>query len=148
MSAWIVSKGHIDVLVQALIVEGLIRPDQASEYGQLLWKENHHSVDVRYREENEVPVYEFSGIEAPLADGAVHHAIRCYHYQCMEWEGFEDEPGMRFILELERIIDERHPADGDGDRFGGEDWPWGFDSIEQAVDRAQAKEVRGAPTPE
>ena len=50
MSAWIVSKGHIDVLVNGLLQHGLISPKEIAQTGQLLWRENHLSVNDRYAE--------------------------------------------------------------------------------------------------
>jgi hypothetical protein len=38
MSAWIVSRAHIDVLVNGLIQYDLIKPGQASAVGRDLWQ--------------------------------------------------------------------------------------------------------------
>lgn len=71
MSAWVVSKRHIDILVQSAIVGATdserdwlhvgqdfsywhdgarhkVTYKNASEVGQMLWNENHYSVDYRY----------------------------------------------------------------------------------------------------
>lgn len=147
MSAWIVSQGHIDVLVQGLIAEGIITPREANAWGRRLWEENRHSVAIRYPADAdgewpgpigltraEIAGYLFRGVEAPLADGAVLAAIHCLEYQCAEWAGYEDEPGIVAVEILRRRIEDRHPAGWEGWR----EWPWGFEDVTEAIDRTPA----------
>jgi len=86
VSAWIVSKAHIDVLVQAGITHGLVllSPGTPDAVGTMLWTENHASVNYRYSERTEVPEYRFEGVEAPLDDLVVVKATFCYEYQACE----------------------------------------------------------------
>lgn len=77
MSAWIVSKRHIDVLVAGVLEAGgfrhrgkfitVIEDDgvydgeaecmTANEVGRLLWSENHKSINARYNERTRTPNY-------------------------------------------------------------------------------------------
>lgn len=68
MSAWIVSKAHIDVLVAGLIEAGGYRhretwvpvtEENASEVGLMLWRENHKSINYRYSARQRTPAYTF-----------------------------------------------------------------------------------------
>lgn len=50
MSAWIVSKLHIDVVVQALTQGEIVVDRTADEVGQALWQENLNSIHYRYED--------------------------------------------------------------------------------------------------
>jgi len=145
MSAWIVTQAHIDVLVQAGIVAGLVdlRSDSPDEVGSMLWDENHAQVNYRYGEQTPTPDYTFSGIEAPLDPIVVCKAIACIEYQCWEdTDRWERSEAKRYCdLLLARL----HAAHGQGafDPDNPDSWardqraydraPWGIDSIEQAI---------------
>lgn len=136
MSAWIVSKGHVDAIVQQLIVDGLITLDQADATGRMLWDENHYSISVRYGEDAQTPDYKFEGVEAPLSDGVILACIHCLDSQCAEWQGYDQTPGMKLIERLRRVICQRHGiTDPDNDGPLWADAPWGIDSIEEAIAR-------------
>ena len=90
MSAFIVPKGQIDALVQSLIVEGVITPRRRNEVGQLLWHENHLSLQARYGDEPNTPEYTAEIIEAPLDDLKVWRLLDCYDYQTCEHEGWRE----------------------------------------------------------
>ena len=81
MSAWIVSQAHIDVLVLAGVqyatpydVSADLRrgpnPTGLTAAGVDLWAENHRSVNFRYDEHTEPPVY-----SAPTAEGSVAFGV-------------------------------------------------------------------------
>lgn len=53
MSAWIVSKEHIDVLVQALAEGEIVVDIEPSEIGRILWRENLYSIWARYPDTKE-----------------------------------------------------------------------------------------------
>lgn len=142
MSAWIVSKAHVDVLVQAGINEGLVllSPGTPTAVGRMLWTENHVSVNYRYDETTEVPNYEFRGVEAPLDDVAVIKAISCAEYQSCEHAAWEESEACRYLDNLSERIATRlgvsrddlfEWARSDHDRWTAA--PWGIDCIEQAV---------------
>lgn len=150
MSAWIVSKGHIDCLVQASIAERLTAPHEANETGRMLWQECFNSVVYRYPNDGDgerpgprdfrdadVDDYEFRGVEAPLDDAIVVWQIHCYDYQSCEHPEWETSDARELVLKLEAVIDARHAAEGDSWHYNApstQGWhPWGIDSIEQAV---------------
>lgn len=142
MSAWIVSKGHVDALVQQMIVDGLITLDQADATGKMLWDENHYGVNVRYRGHEPTPDYKFEGVEARLDDIVILAQIHCLNYQCAEWQGYENQPGMQLIKRLRTRICDRHgvePGDVDSDYHLWRDAPWGIDSIEEAIAQSEAR---------
>lgn len=133
---WIVTKAHIDALVQQMIVDGVIHASEADSTGTRLWAENHHSVSVRYREDCQAPDYKFKGIEARLDDGVILALIHCLDYQCCEWDGYENETGMQLIQRLRGRICRRHGInDVQDDQSLWANAPWGIDSIEEAIAR-------------
>jgi hypothetical protein len=92
MSAWIVSKAHIDAMVQGAIRLEIIPQAEADTFGAFLWKENHKSINARYGERSKAPPYKFAPRPSDLTPGALLKTIDCYSYQSCEhygWEGSE-----------------------------------------------------------
>lgn len=155
MSVWVVSKGHIDCIVQSLVVEGVIQIDQATIVGRSLWLANRESFLERYEGRHardnvslaKLKAYRFEGIEAPLNDAIVYWEAQCWEYQCDEWSGFAASAQLELVRQLaDRIEARRAPASVGHFRdysIGNDDWvkeynggpkpPWGLNSIEQAV---------------
>lgn len=135
MSAWIVSKAHIDCLVQAMVVEGIVPLDKATVTGRELWRENHRSINYRYNERQRTPAYEFSGIEAPLDDWTVFKQISCYGYQTCERPDWEKSRSYRLTEKLAAVILARLGVTRESvyDHPGWADGPWGIDRIEEAI---------------
>jgi hypothetical protein len=127
MSAWIVPRVHIDVLVQALINEGVIGFDEGDRVGGQLWSENHYSVNCRYGERTKRPPYRFEPFNRPLNDAVVFKAISCFDYQCMEYDGYDRKPGIRKLHKLKaRMIERLHiePFTDDYGRTDDGSWRW------------------------
>ena len=101
MSAWIVSKKHIDVLVAAADL-----PTQAerNELGQLLWDENHKSVNYRYTEQRPTPRYTFTAPPAPLNTPTILKQINCLDYQSCEHEGWGSSKAFAWLKKLEEML--------------------------------------------
>jgi hypothetical protein len=145
MSAWIVTKGHIDCLVQALINEGIILRGQADRAGQALWQENHNSVNFRYREDTECPEYHFEGTDQPLDDIVVWRQLDCFDYQTCEHPEWHDHTNWARSLHdrLEGKYRIRYGGGSDdsshtvADRLRRESihrpLPWGINDISEAV---------------
>lgn len=133
MSAWIVSKTHIDALVHAGIDAEMVRPDEADEFGRMLWRENLASVAHRYPYDKDgerpgpisfrdadVDTYTFEYLDggpgaSRKAPGVVYMAAACYDYQTCkhpEYDGSKAELFARALCKLTEDI--RHD--------GG---PWG-----------------------
>lgn len=141
MSAWLVEKGHIDVLVQAAFVEGLLPhyAEDANALGKLLWRENHLSLNARYGDPvpDEID-YTFEGVEAPLDDTHLSAAVHCYDYQtCEHGEAYTQSAAFRLCEQLLECIAERHDgkdpysvAAAAGRR---DTYKWGYNSVLEAV---------------
>lgn len=138
MSAWIVSKGHIDAIVQLAIVEQQIGPSEANAVGAMLWAENHASVNYRYNEDTPVPDYAFRGVEAPLDDWIMLKQLECYDYQSCEHPQWAASAGRALVGKLEDRLLRRL---GINPR-GSESYvaaPWGINEIEEAIAKAVAR---------
>lgn len=101
MSAFTVTKRHIDVLVAAMHAKK-ITTMSAVKLGAMLWGENYASVNARYRTEYKAPPYKF---EIPLAKHmepvCVLKQVRCYSYQSCEHDGWETSKAFAFCEVLE-----------------------------------------------
>lgn len=142
MSAWIVSKGHIDALVQGLVVEGLVEMSNAKQIGQMLWDENHASINYRYSEDSSAPEYEPEMIEAQLNDAILARQIACYGYQSCEHPEWETSEAYRLVSTLEGVLTLRNAPDSAPDERNwtysyeakhGVHLPWGINSIQACV---------------
>lgn len=149
MSAWIVSKAHIDALVQEMIAREMIEPNAARVVGYELWEENRRSVAARYPGDGDgewpgpiglkiadIAGYQFEGIEAPLHPDAMVHAVHCYNYQSCEHPGWDNSLACRWMEELEASIHKQLGTTLDGwrDNARSHGWPWGIVAIEQVID--------------
>jgi hypothetical protein len=122
MSAWIVSKAHIDVLVHALGVREMfpegMDPDAV---GTMLWQECHDSVNYRYSESTPTPPYVYTAPPAEWTPGDLLHQIACYHYQSCEHPGWDTSTAKALTTALEQVL-ERAGATRESK---GNDTPWG-----------------------
>jgi len=105
MSAWIVSKKHIDLLVAAAGSVGMV-PGNPHQLGQELWHENHLSVNYRYGEDTLTPPYQFTPEPNKSIDlVVVLKNLGCYSYQSCEHTGWETSASFKFCEELKaRVI--------------------------------------------
>lgn len=135
MSAWIVSKAHIDCLVQAMIADGLVPMEKATAIGRELWSENHRSINYRYGERGKRPPYEFRGVEAPLDDWVVFKQAHCYDYQTCEHPTYEKSRSHRLITALCEKIMPRLGVTSENyhEHPGWQGGPWGIERIKQAI---------------
>ena len=102
MSAFVVSKSHIDSLIAAAMV---LRRDyldfcKLDEIGQMLWNENHKSVNSRYNEKTAVPVYHYTGRPNHLTPVEVLKAVACLEYQSCEHEGWGESQAKKWLAAL------------------------------------------------
>ncbi|GAA2678959.1 MULTISPECIES: hypothetical protein [Actinosynnema] len=149
MSAWVVSSGHIDVLVHALAQYGVVPSDLGAvrfrELGQALWSENHKSVNHRYREDTRTPRYELHTTEATLDPIVVLKAVACFEYQSCEHPSWPDSEAHDLMEALHIAVLERHPDLGErvkgpfGETYryktlpAWESAPWGIDVLEDVI---------------
>ena len=89
MSAFTVSKEHIDSMVYALDLDGKMRDQETRNIiGQILWDENYKSVNARYSGKDEAPKYVFTTPEKPYSLYEAYKNCRCYNYQSCESENY------------------------------------------------------------
>jgi hypothetical protein len=129
MSAWIVSKTHIDYMVTAIIAAELTdkSPD---ELGRMLWAECLASVAYRYPgdtgngdrpgpvdfRDSDVDVYTWT--ETPvLTGGALGKTLGCYRYQSCEHPGWDGSEAAQITGKLYATV-EGQPDDNNT--------PWGW----------------------
>jgi hypothetical protein len=144
MSAWVVTKHHIDVLVSAAIERGiavkfapvgalvLVTPENARFVGRMLLRENIASVVHRYSLSGtdeaieylrHLVRYNFTFYPA-IRPSAVAQALSCYDYQSCEHDGYESSAAAFFVSQLSASLGDQQGTDAD---------PWGFDSEDEVL---------------
>ena len=109
MSAYVVDKETIDTLIAGALRAKLFGEDEATEKGQMLWRENVISVSYRYnlptrdatelaQYEGDVEAYEY----APCAPTGqeIDAAIGCLDYQSCEHDGWEESAAHALLANL------------------------------------------------
>jgi hypothetical protein len=143
MSAWVVSKAHIDALVNAAAQFGVIASKgEANAAGRLLWAENVRSVNYRYDEESEPPEYKIQTTEAAFRAAAVLRVLDCYEYQSCECPDWEKSQAFAWCARLRAAALGRLPAEATEQVQDGpfrvqryttwpeyKQTPWGIDSL-------------------
>lgn len=133
MSAWIVTKTHIDYLLTAAITlapEGLefgrcrLSPETASAIGQHLWRENYRSVNYRYERRGRCPAYTFKPYagDVPFTPATVWKEVGCYGYQTCERPDYPKSIAYTFVKALESLLG---PEPEDDPEWAAA--PWGID---------------------
>lgn len=129
MSAYLVSKQNIDVLVSGLILHDVWIPTTnklAKEMdpdvlGRVLWAENVASLIYRYRDDMSdymfVPEYKFSGVPN-LTPGMIAKIMHCYEYQSCEHPTWEQSDAYKIITALAHELLKSLP--------GYNEAPWGM----------------------
>lgn len=131
MSAWIVSRAHIDVLVQALTADAGLTPGTPDEIGRELWAENLASVAYRYPRDtdgdrpgplefrdSDVETYTYREPAKVIPDAGILMAVDCYTYQSCEHPGWNKSRAVKWMDTLKM----RHATAESLDKY-----PWGFD---------------------
>jgi hypothetical protein len=101
VSAWIVDRAHIDVLVQGLAESETVTEVDPDALGQELWRENLASVAYRYPRDGDgerpgpidfrdadVDEYVYRRPSAKIDPQALLVALGCYDYQSCEHPGW------------------------------------------------------------
>jgi len=117
MSCYIVSDETISVLAKAFVDYGVdYRADNYSpqntviimmntlrkEIGQSLLEQNYKSYNYRYREENSVPVFNYTDIE--INEGLVYGCIRDFYVQASEDPDFYDSDMYYSLRDLQEQL--------------------------------------------
>lgn len=136
MSAWIVDKEHIDMMVTAIIRSEIVQVSaEPDEIGRQLWAENVKSIHARYPDtaENDcdypgpcdftsldVDLYHYE--PTPLLDvTGLANAFRCYDYQTCEHDDYRTGAIAPLVVQMAEAL-EAHP-DYDEHRTS-RDVPW------------------------
>ena len=137
MSAWIVSKNHIDVLVTWAIKVDLqikyngniyIADIHSAEFiGRNLWLENYRSINCRYRENGIAPEYHYE--PSTIIDIVImFKQLGCYDYQSCECCDYETTFAYAFVKAAMREMEDRGCTH---EKVSGlleyENAPWGID---------------------
>jgi len=110
MSAWILSKHHIDAILTAYKNWSIDRPgfEALDTLGQKLTNENYKSVNHRYGEEKKPPEYKFE-VTKPYNPLQIVKAIHCLDYQSCEHPGWARSKAKKFLERMEHTAVSRHP---------------------------------------
>ena len=151
MSAWIVSKEHIDYLITAGLsldqfgVSWRVGPNRvkltlenATQIGRLLWIENLKSVACRYPDDkgngdrpgygdqdDTIEQYRYARSRNAVSVVQALKAIHCYEYQSCEHRQWERSQAKRFCTSLESSLVRNVP--------GYDEATWGVDEPEVAA---------------
>ena len=130
MSAWVVHRNHIHLLVRGLTESEIVTYPEPDEIGRALWRENLRSVDYRYdRNERRVPfrfrdgqvhTYTYVRPRGALDRDALVKQARCYRCQSCEHPQWSDSDAARWIDDLIRRLNAA------GHQGESDDIPWGW----------------------
>lgn len=132
MSAWLVSKRHVDAVVSTAIAHRAIDRSEADVTGSMLWGANADNLAYLYSdldddERNPGP-YRFDPY--PIEDPDVaHKAVQCLDYQSCDQKAWNESLAGRLLATLAETIAASIGTTPDGmyDRPGWETAPWGID---------------------
>ena len=148
MSAWVVARAHIDVLVLAGVQFGVpydpacrqpVGPAVLAAAGAELWGENVRSVNHRYGEDDQAEEYPAPAAEVVLDAVAVVKAVDCYVYQSCEHPDWAATRAANYCARLRDAamtgLPLAAPQPGERRRYpvGYDAAPWGIDDLAQAA---------------
>lgn len=119
MSAFLVTKNHIDYIVTAALSARYMRVENETAFGQMLLTENHKSVNARYNEVNAAVPYRFTRSPGKIDPVVALKAIHCLQYQSCETDGWKDSEACKLLEQLEGEMIRLLP--------GYEEAPWAID---------------------
>jgi hypothetical protein len=143
MSAWIVSRDHIDLLLTAAAAWEVTAPGETDQTGRVLWKENLASVAYRYPHDRDgdrpgpidfrdrhVDTYRFQPYPGPVDPEVVAAAAASLAYQSCEHPGWSSSAAYRWITHLHEqatarvaaYLDEYGPVDPKRQTRGEQGW--------------------------
>lgn len=142
MSAWIVSRAHIDSLVLAGVQFGVIEeptPQKLTALGVDLWAENHRSVSYCCDHGYQAPPYTAPMAEVVLDRVAVVKLVDCIVYQSCEHPAWTGSAAAGYCRRLrvaamgELPLPHRQGGGATTYPLGWEDAPWGIHHLADAA---------------
>lgn len=140
MSAWLVTDTHISALTQAAVQYQIIHPDQRLELAQRMKQNNLLALHHRYRDDappddfTEIEI-DLTTVEAPLRPDVLVDGFRCWDYQCMEYDGYNERIEYKLMGQLVAKLHEQHVIHK-SDRWGIDSWDQVIDTREMGVQLA------------
>ncbi|GAA0547375.1 hypothetical protein GCM10010172_31450 [Paractinoplanes ferrugineus] len=143
MSAWIVSRDHLDLLLTAALAWEITPPGEADETGRMLWKENLVSVAYPYPYDRDgdrpgpidfrdrhVGTYRFQPYPGPVDPEVVAAAGASLAYQSCEHPGWTSSTAYRWTTHLRAqatarvaaYLDEHGPVNPKRQTRGEQGW--------------------------
>jgi hypothetical protein len=122
MSAWIVSRDHLDLLLTAALAWNLITAERADQTGRLLWTENLTSVAYRYPaargqrpgpldfRDRDVDAYRFQPYPGRIDPEVVAAAAESLECQSCEHRQWRTSTARRWVTRLAQHARARIPA--------------------------------------
>ncbi len=123
MSAWIVSRDHLDLLLTAAQAWGITNAEHADDTGRMLWKENLDSVAFRYPGDRDgdrpgpedfrdrhVDTYRFQPYPGLVDPEVVAAAAASLSYQSCEHPGWAASDARRWVTALRERAATRTPG--------------------------------------
>lgn len=111
MSAFVVSKKHIDALVTAAVTRNAYikidgewveaQPQHANLIGQTLWNENYRSVNARYNESEKAPEYHWTQVNVSAVQ--VIKAVHCLDYQSCETDDWNTTQAYQILKAIKNV---------------------------------------------
>jgi hypothetical protein len=130
MSAYLVTDSTIDVIVHAAVKYGVITAASADAVGTAIKHQNRYALHCRYGDElPAVTEYAFTAFSRKVQRITIDSCIRCWNYQCSEFEGCDETAISRLIQLVRERNAARIPAYDEAAVRG----PWGVDNHEQAM---------------
>ena len=121
MSAWIVSRDHLDLLLTAAVAWELAAPDDTDRLGRMLWTQNLASVAYRYPADRDgdspsdvrdrrAATYRFRRYPGRIDPQVVATAADSFTYQSCEHPGWVASPARDWVARLHADATARIPA--------------------------------------
>lgn len=123
MSAWIVSRDHLDLLLTAALAWELTTPELANEDGRMVWRENLASVAYRYPSDRDgdrpgpvdfrdgdVDTYRFRSYPGRVDPEVVATAAASLIYQSCEHPGWAASTARTWAARLHELANARIPG--------------------------------------
>jgi hypothetical protein len=106
MSAWVVSRAHIDAIMSVAVQRKVCTAEEATAIGHMLWRENVRSVNFRYDERGRTPSYRFTEAEEWVDSAVALKLLHCLGYQSCERPDWQRSEAYAWLLALEEKLGE------------------------------------------